>query len=36
MNLKEIGSGGVEWINLAQGTDQLRASVNMVMKLRVP
>jgi hypothetical protein len=34
--LKEIGWDGVDWINLAEGRDQWRAFVNMVMKLRVP
>jgi hypothetical protein len=29
------GGGGVEWIQLAQDRDRLRAAVNAVMKLRV-
>jgi hypothetical protein len=35
MDLREIGWGGVEWIQLAEGTDRWRASVNAVMNLRV-
>jgi hypothetical protein len=35
MDLKEIGWGGVEWIQLAQGRDRWRAVVNAVMNLRV-
>jgi hypothetical protein len=36
MDLKEIGWDGMDWIDLAQDRDQLRALVNMVMNLRVP
>jgi hypothetical protein len=36
MNLREIGWDGMDWIHLAQGRDQWRALVNMVMNLRVP
>jgi hypothetical protein len=36
MHLKEIGWGGVEWINLAQDRDQRRALMNMAMNLWVP
>jgi hypothetical protein len=36
MNLREIGWDGVDWINMAQDTDQSRALVNTVLKLRVP
>jgi hypothetical protein len=36
MNLREIGWGGVAWIDLVLGRDQWRALVNMVMNLRVP
>jgi hypothetical protein len=36
MNLREIGWGGLDWIDLAQGKDQWRALVNMVMNIRVP
>ena len=35
MDLQEIGLG-VDWIDLAQDRDRLRASVNAVMNLRVP
>jgi hypothetical protein len=34
--LKEIGWGGLNWIDLAQDMDQWRALVNMVMNLQVP
>jgi hypothetical protein len=36
MDLREIGSDGMDWIDLAQDRDQLRALVNTVMNLRVP
>jgi hypothetical protein len=36
MHLKEIGWGGMDWIDLAQDRDQWRALVNMVLNLRVP
>jgi hypothetical protein len=35
MDLREIGSGGVEWIHLAQDRDYWRAGVNAVMNLWV-
>jgi hypothetical protein len=35
MDLREIGWGGVEWIQLAQDRDCWRAVVNAVMNLRV-
>jgi hypothetical protein len=35
-DLREIGSGGVDWINLAQDRDQWRAVAYMVMNLHVP
>jgi hypothetical protein len=34
--LREIGWGGMDWIDLAQDRDQWRALVNTVMNLRVP
>jgi hypothetical protein len=36
MDLKEIGWDGVDWVDLARDSDQWRALVNTVMKLRVP
>jgi hypothetical protein len=36
MDLREIGWGGMDLIDLAQDRDQWRALVNTVMKLRVP
>jgi hypothetical protein len=36
MDLTEIGWGGIDWIDLAQDSNQWRALVNMVMNLRVP
>jgi hypothetical protein len=35
MDLREIGFGSVEWIQLAQDNDRWRAFVNRVMNLRV-
>jgi hypothetical protein len=35
MDHREIEWGSVEWIQLAQGRDWLRALINMVMNLRV-
>jgi hypothetical protein len=34
--LREIGWGGMDWIDLAQDRDQWRALVNTVMNLWVP
>jgi hypothetical protein len=34
--LREIGWGGMDWIDLAQDRDQWRAHVNTVMDLWVP
>jgi hypothetical protein len=36
MDLREKGWNGMDWINLAQDTDQWRALVNAAMNLRVP
>jgi hypothetical protein len=36
MDVREIGSGDMDCIDLAQDGDQWRALVNPVMKLRVP
>jgi hypothetical protein len=35
-DLREIGWGGMDWINLAEDRDQLRALVNTVMNLQIP
>jgi hypothetical protein len=35
MDFREIGWGGMEWIDLAQGRDWWRALVNAVMNLWV-
>jgi hypothetical protein len=36
MDLREVGWGGMDWINLAHDRDRCWALVNMVMNLRVP
>jgi hypothetical protein len=36
IDLREIGWGDMEWIDLAQDRDQWRDVVNTVMNLRVP
>jgi hypothetical protein len=33
---REIGCGGMDWIDLTQDRNQVRALVNMVMNFRVP
>jgi hypothetical protein len=35
MDLREIGWGGMDWIDLAQDREQWRALVSMVMNLWV-
>jgi hypothetical protein len=36
MDVREVGWGSMDWINLAQDRDRWRALVYTVMKLRVP
>jgi hypothetical protein len=36
MDLRAIGWGSINWINLAQDRDQRRSLVSTVMNLRVP
>jgi hypothetical protein len=36
MDLRVIGQGGMDWINLSQDRDRWRALVNMVTNLPVP
>jgi len=36
MALREVGRGGMDWIDLAEDRDWLRALVNAVISLRVP
>jgi hypothetical protein len=36
MDLRDIGWEGVDWIHLAQNTDQWRALLKMVINLCVP
>jgi hypothetical protein len=36
IDLREIGWGGMKWIDVAEDMDQWRAPVNMVMSVRDP
>jgi hypothetical protein len=36
MDLRDIGWGGIDWINLAQDMDEWRALVNVIINLWVP
>jgi hypothetical protein len=36
MDLREVGWGGMDWIDLTQDRDQWRVLVNTVMNLQVP
>jgi hypothetical protein len=36
MDLRDIGCGGMDWIDLTQVRDQWKALMNTVMNLRVP
>jgi hypothetical protein len=36
MDLQEVGSNGMEWIDVAQDRDRWRALVNEAKNLRVP
>jgi hypothetical protein len=36
MDLRKLEWGGIDWIDLAQDRDQLKALVNTVMNFRVP
>ena len=36
MDVREVGWGDIDWIDLAQDMDRRRALVNAVMNLRVP
>jgi hypothetical protein len=36
MNLREIGWGGMDWIDLVQDRDKWRDLLNTVIHLRVP
>jgi hypothetical protein len=36
MDLREIGWGGMEWIDLAHDRDQWKALVKTILNLRVP
>lgn len=35
-DLQEVGSGGIDWIDLAQDCDRCQTLINAVVDLRVP
>jgi len=36
LDLREVGGGFMDWIDLAQDRERLRALLNAVMNIRVP
>jgi hypothetical protein len=36
MHLREVGWGGIDWIDLAQDRDRLHALVNEEINFRIP
>jgi hypothetical protein len=36
MHVREIGCGGMDWIDLAQDRDHWKTLVNAIMNLQVP
>jgi hypothetical protein len=36
MDLRDVGLGGMNWIDLAQDRDHWRALMNTIMNLQVP
>jgi hypothetical protein len=35
MDFREVGCGGIDWIDLAKDKDRWRAHLNVLMKIRV-